>query len=70
MTNYFLQQVFRVAAVFAMLATPAVYAANTYAPTPIAGQPGQVTAIAHWQIQSSAKAQENGAEISSAGFST
>jgi hypothetical protein len=54
MTNYFLQQVFRVAAVFAMLATPAVYAANTSAPTPIAGQPGQVTAIAHWQIQSTA----------------
>ena len=31
---------------------------------------GSATAIAHWQIQSSAKAQQSGAEVSSAGFST
>jgi exo-1,4-beta-D-glucosaminidase len=51
-------------------AAPVAYAENTYAPTPIAGQPGQVTPIAHWQIRSSAEAQESGAEISSADFST
>ena len=31
---------------------------------------GSATAIAHWQIQSSAKAQESGAEVSIAGYST
>ena len=31
---------------------------------------GSAIAMAHWQIQSSAKAQESGAEVSSAGFST
>ncbi len=35
-----------------------------------AATPGRATAIAHWQIQSSAKAQQSGAEVSSAGFST
>ncbi|HEY9110233.1 MAG TPA: sugar-binding domain-containing protein [Rhodanobacteraceae bacterium] len=50
------------------MATPALYAANTFAPTRVG--PDHVTAIAQWQIQSSAKAQQGGAEISSAGFST
>jgi exo-1,4-beta-D-glucosaminidase len=70
MTKYLLQQVLRIAAAFAVLAAPAAYAETTFAPTPIAGHAGRVTPIAHWQIQSSAKAQESGAEISSAGFST
>jgi exo-1,4-beta-D-glucosaminidase len=58
------------AAALVLLAAPAAYAATAFAPTQIAGQPGQVTPIAHWQIQSSAKAQEGGAEISNADFST
>jgi exo-1,4-beta-D-glucosaminidase len=70
MTEYFLQQVLRVVAVIAVLATPAAYAANTYAPTPVAAGPGRVVPIANWQIRSSAEAQQSGAEISSAGFST
>ena len=70
MTKYLLQQVLRVAAAFAVLAAPAAYAANTYAPTPIVGQAGHVTPIAHWQIRSSAEAQQGGAEISSTNFST
>ena len=43
---------------------------NAFAPTPVGGGAGSATAIAHWQIQSSAKAQQGGAEVSSAGFST
>jgi exo-1,4-beta-D-glucosaminidase len=35
-----------------------------------AGDAGSATAITHWQIQSSSKAQESGAEVSSAGYST
>ena len=49
---------------------PLAHAATTYAPTPVNGGAGSVTAIAHWQIQDSAKAQEGGAAISAAGFST
>jgi exo-1,4-beta-D-glucosaminidase len=40
------------------------------APTLVNGDAGSVTAIAHWQIQSSAKAQQSGAEVSAGGFST
>ena len=43
---------------------------SAFAPTRVAGGAGSTTAIAHWQIQSSAKAQQSGAEVSSAGFST
>ena len=39
------------------------------ASTPLANAASS-TAIDHWQIQSSSKAQESGAEVSSAGFST
>jgi exo-1,4-beta-D-glucosaminidase len=46
------------------------HAENAFAPTQVSGDAGSATAIAHWQIQSSAKAQQHGAEISSAGFST
>jgi exo-1,4-beta-D-glucosaminidase len=45
-------------------------AGSTFAPTRVDGGAGSVTAIAHWQIQSSAKAQESGAKVSSPGFST
>jgi exo-1,4-beta-D-glucosaminidase len=45
-------------------------AAGTFAPTRVEGGAGSATAIAHWQIQSSAKAQQSGAEVASAGFST
>ena len=58
----FVQKALLAAALVALLAAPAAYAATAFAPTRIAGQPGQVTPIAHWQIQSSAKAQEGGAE--------
>src|SRR5437763_13933884 len=45
-------------------------AASAFAPTRVADGTGSATAIAHWQIQSSSKAQQGGAEVSSAGFST
>ena len=45
-------------------------AESAYAPTAVGAGASTVTAIEHWQIQSSAKAQESGAEISSAGYST
>src|SRR5579862_2844548 len=45
-------------------------AESVFTPTRVGDELGSATAIARWQIQSSAKAQENGAEISSAGFST
>jgi exo-1,4-beta-D-glucosaminidase len=43
---------------------------SAFVPTEVSGDPGSATAIAHWQIQSSAKAQQSGAEVSSAGYST
>jgi exo-1,4-beta-D-glucosaminidase len=45
-------------------------AGGVYSPTRVNGDLGSATTIAHWQIQSSAKAQQSGAEISSAGYST
>ncbi len=45
-------------------------AEGVYSPTRVDGDLGSATPIAHWQIQSSAKAQQSGAEISSGGFST
>jgi exo-1,4-beta-D-glucosaminidase len=45
-------------------------AEGVYSPTRVDGDLGSATTIAHWQIQSSAKAQQSGAEISSAGYST
>ncbi len=45
-------------------------AAGPFAPTRVEGDAGSAIAIAQWQIQSSAKAQQSGAEVSSAGFST
>ncbi|MGH8159715.1 MAG: glycosyl hydrolase 2 galactose-binding domain-containing protein [Rhodanobacter sp.] len=59
-------------AVLAMAAStaPAVLAEVTYAPTQVTGGAGSTTAIGHWQIQDSAKAQQGGAEISSDRFPT
>jgi exo-1,4-beta-D-glucosaminidase len=45
-------------------------AEGVFSPTGVSGELGSATPIAHWQIQSSAKAQQSGAEVSSAGFST
>ncbi len=58
------------AALAALAGASLACADNAFAPTPVGGDAGSATAIAHWQIQSSAKAQESGAEVSSAGFST
>ena len=61
----------RVLAALAALAGASLACAeNAFAPTQVDGDAGSATAIAHWQIQSSAKAQQSGAEVSSAGFST
>lgn len=45
-------------------------AQDGFAPLPVEGRAGAVTAIGRWQIQSSAKAQQGGAEISSAAFTS
>ena len=45
-------------------------AEGVYSPTRVDGDLGFATTIAHWQVQSSAKAQQSGTEISSAGYST
>jgi exo-1,4-beta-D-glucosaminidase len=59
-----------VAVIAAPMAGTALAGADSiFAPTP-AGDAGSATAIAHWQIQTSAKAQESGAQVSSAGYST
>src|SRR5262245_36925941 len=58
------------AALAALAGTSLACADSAFAPTRVDGDAGSVTAIAHWQIQSSAKAQQSGDEISSAGFST
>jgi exo-1,4-beta-D-glucosaminidase len=48
---------------------PPAHAATSFAPIKVEGTVG-TTAVARWQIQSSDKAQQGGAEISSAGFAT
>jgi len=58
------------AALAALASASLARAESSYAPTRVDGQAGSATAIAHWQIQSSAKAQQSGAGVSSAGFST
>jgi exo-1,4-beta-D-glucosaminidase len=57
---------------FALAASAAVPPARSgaVAPTRVDGGGGSTTAVAGWQIQSSDKAQEDGGEISSTGFST
>jgi exo-1,4-beta-D-glucosaminidase len=59
-----------VAALAALTVTSLACAQGVYAPTRMDGEAGSVTAIAHWQIQSSAKAQQSGTEVSSAGYAT
>ena len=58
------------AALVALAVTSLACAESAFVPTRVDGDAGSVAAIAHWQIQSSAKAQQSGAEVSSAGFST
>ena len=53
-----------------LVTAPLACAANAFAPTHLDGGAGSTTAIAHWEIQTSAKAQQGGAEISSASFAT
>lgn len=53
-----------------LLATPLACAQTAYAPTQVGNDAGSIAAIAHWQIQDSAKAQQGGAAISADGFST
>ena len=55
--------------VLAVIAPPA-RAGTAFSPTRVEGSAGSTTAVAQWQIQSTDKAQEGGADISSAGFST
>jgi exo-1,4-beta-D-glucosaminidase len=63
--------VIRLLAALAALASASISSADdAFAPTQVNGEAGSATAIAHWRIQSSAKAQQSGAEVSSAGFST
>ena len=58
------------AALVALAGTSLACAASAFQPTRVSGEAGSATAIAHWQIQSSAKAQQSGVEVSSAGYST
>ncbi len=54
----------------ALTAGPLACAATAFAPTRVDGGAGSATAIAHWEIQTSSKAQQSGAVVSSAGFAT
>ena len=56
-------------ALAASMAAP-LHAKTAFSPTQVDGGAGSTTAVAQWQIQSSAKAQQDGAAISSSGFST
>jgi exo-1,4-beta-D-glucosaminidase len=58
------------AALAALAGASLACAESAFTPTQVGGDAGSATAIAHWQIQSSAKAQQSGAEVSSAGYST
>jgi exo-1,4-beta-D-glucosaminidase len=58
------------AALALLASTSLACAESAFVPTRVDSGAGSATAITHWQIQSSAKAQESGAEVSSAGFST
>ena len=62
---------YRVAAALALLAGPSLACADVaFLPTRVVSDAGTATPIAQWQIQSSAKAQQRGTEVSSAGFTT
>ena len=53
-----------------MLHASVARAEGTPAPAQVERGAGFTTALEHWQIQSNAKSQQSGAEVSSAGFST
>jgi exo-1,4-beta-D-glucosaminidase len=59
-----------VVALTALAGTSLACAESPYVPTRVDSGVGSTTAIGHWQIQSSSKAQRGGAEISSAAFAT
>ena len=59
-----------VSAAAIVLAGVSLACAENTLPAIAVGEAGSATAIAHWQIQTSAKAQDNGAAVSSAGYST
>jgi exo-1,4-beta-D-glucosaminidase len=59
-----------IAALTALAGTSPACAESAFAPTRVNGDAGSSTPIAGWQIQSSAKAQESGAEVSSPGLAT
>ena len=59
-----------VVALALLAGAPLAPAEGVYSPIRVDGDLGSATTIAHWQIQSSAKAQQSGAEVSSVGFST
>jgi len=62
---------YRLAAALVWLAVPALACADVaFSPTRVVVDAGATTAIAHWQIQSSGKAQQGGAEVSAVGFPT
>jgi len=54
----------------ALAAGPLAGAATAFAPTRVDGGAGSRTAIADWEIQTTSKAQQSGAEVSFAGFAT
>ena len=58
------------AALGAFAAMPLACAAAASVSTRVDGGAGSTTAIAHWEIQESARAQQSGAEVSSAGYAT
>ncbi len=58
------------AALVALAATSLAGATGTFVPTRIGSDAGSATSLGHWQIQSVAKAQQGGAEVSSAGYPT
>jgi exo-1,4-beta-D-glucosaminidase len=59
-----------VAALTALASMSLACAESPYVPTRVVSDAGSTTAITHWQIQSSSKAQQGGAEISSTAFKT
>jgi len=61
---------YRMVAVWAIVTSPAAFAASGFAPTRIDCSEGCVTTIEHWEIQSTAKAQQSGAEVSTDKFAT
>lgn len=53
-----------------LAASPLLRAQDAFVPTRVKGGPGSITAVSGWQIQSSSKAQQGGAEVSNPGYPT